>query len=114
MTQQWYNKLKRAGFDDIETNDAYEQLKRWDSHWISQRRNSFFKFSTTQDYYYRATHMIESFAWKSAKEKKIWTMHADGVSLRDIAKKCRCPVKVAHAVVVRIRKVMLGDTNQSR
>ncbi len=81
----WYKKLKKEGFDDIESNE--DNLKSWSSRFATKR-----SVELQQDreaYYTMATTFLNSYAFESPLEKAIWEYHVEAISIKDIAKLLR-------------------------
>lgn len=82
LQKKWYAKLKKEGFEDLE--DAREQLieyhgSRFGSESVQITKN------ITEEYYRVAGHFLHDWDFKTATEKVIWSLHADGQTVRDIA-----------------------------
>ena len=88
LLNQWYSKLRKDGFVDIEdVNSPREYLKRWDGSWFQ----SFYtpdQFEARRSYYMRAEEVLQPFAFKfeKAEHREIWRYHAQGISNRKISK----------------------------
>lgn len=94
MTKQirhWYNVLQRDGFEDVERVSHHElHLKRWSSNFRTEFCSKEpYHFYVKQDYYYYARHFAEEYEFDSGLHRYIWFLHAEGVSMRDIAKTIR-------------------------
>lgn len=86
LQDEWYARLKAEGFNDIEdTNSPRQMLKSWHSTLFIHRFDKE-RFNARQQYFEMATHFLHSFKFASALERHIWELHADGKSLREIAK----------------------------
>lgn len=111
LQRKWYAKLKKSGFDDIETNDEYGNLKRWDGTWFRSRQASSDQlfFLSKQDYFYKAEHFLAFYAFKSKQEQKIWEYHARGLPYREIGKKVSKSKDVAKRVINMLRAIMLDE-----
>lgn len=83
LTAQWYKKLADSGFVEIEdVNSPNEMLKRWTSE-ISTRHTAQ-TLQDRQDYYLRASHLLESEHWPNPVDKQIWALFCEGHSTRTI------------------------------
>lgn len=92
LEKVWYAKLKQSGFEDIE-DERYpdKPLKSYSSDLIESkpsRRKNFFK-RTTADYYALARRLLETFQFESTLHKRIWSLHCEGLSKRQIEAKLR-------------------------
>lgn len=86
LQKQWYEKLAKEGFEDIEQTDG--NLKVWTSH-IHRSLQSLANptLREAKETYYRlASQFLHEFVFPDQKTKKIWQMHSDGISYRHIAK----------------------------
>lgn len=99
LEKLWYGKLKEEGFDDIEcTHHSKRLLKEWDFNFF---RNTFnpLKYESTLSYYSQAREflvhenililigVIVPSPFKSAIQRKVWELHCEGYSEREIAEK---------------------------
>lgn len=78
----WYKKLKDEGFRDIEKNP--DLLNQWDSSYFQTHYNPD-TFQAKQIYFYRAKHFLDAYPFPHPIQKKIWSMHSDGIGVRQIA-----------------------------
>lgn len=84
----WYQKLKESGFEDIETpygcfKDSPERRLRRD--YTPDR------FQEKQEYYRLASQLLFDHSFRSSFDKKVWGLHTEGFSLREIAMQLRTP-----------------------
>lgn len=86
LKQFWYQKLKESGFKDIETFHGY--IKDWPSQRI-QRDFTIDKIQEKQSYFRMASQLYWEHSFESALEKKIWELHCEGLSYREIAEALR-------------------------
>ena len=104
LTKEWYAKLKKSGFDDIE--DSEDTLKRW--HTKIFLNASAVSSQAKQDYYRIAGYFLNDYEFKSDYEKKIWELHATGKSMRGIGKQLGKHKKdYVNRIIQRLRKEML-------
>ena len=86
----WYKKLKDSGFEDIERDELY--LKRYSGslNESGKEKLSYTKrrlhWESTGDYYSMAAKFLHDYKFTSNLEKVIWEYHAEGMSMRNIAK----------------------------
>ena len=91
LQKVWYKRLKQAGFTDIEY-DA-DTLINYSSSKLAMRLNGASRDTKikldalTEEYYRMAGHFIYDHTFKNEIELDIWTLHAEGLSFRDIAKR---------------------------
>lgn len=94
LQNTWYKKLKESGFNEIEQDE--DRLKNWTSSRILKGKNIGNAWADIQvsreareEYYRLAGQFLYEYKFKSALEKKIWTLHSTGMSFREIAKELR-------------------------
>lgn len=81
----WYAKLKKEGFDDIETDEYH--LKTWSSKFASKKSQELWR--SKEAYYYMTTTFLNDYKFESKLEKIIWEYHSEAISVRDIVKLLR-------------------------
>ncbi len=79
LKANWYSKLARSGFEDIEQDEEY--LKRGVST-IDPRRVT---WESQAQYYQMTTDFLNDYEFNSNLERIIWEYHSNGISGRDIA-----------------------------
>ncbi len=85
----WYEKLKSDGFEDIEdTDNVYKPLKAWHSFRF-HRLGSLLKIETSEIYYEKAASLLHRFNFKNVTQRKIWELHSQGWSKRQIEKEIK-------------------------
>lgn len=96
----WYKKLKENGFIDIEEADR-DTLQQWDCAYY-QNRYTPDEFQAKQRYYELAGRLlhIENEFWTD-KEKSIWRLHSEGLTIREIAVIVEVKVWEVHRVLKR-------------
>jgi hypothetical protein len=114
LQSDWYKKLEESGFEDIEDVSSKEEfLKTWHSSYF-QKRYEPEVFESNETYYRKARSFLED-TFQNVQyglfEKKlddvIWEKHAEGISLRDIAKELNLKVHQVHKVVTVLKKRMI-------
>lgn len=78
----WYRKLKQSGFKDIERDE--DTLKNWSSIFAYQKPGN--NWQSKEEYYRYAAHFLEEHKFETELQKIIWEYHANGLSMRNIAK----------------------------
>ncbi len=102
LQKKWYNKLAKDGFVDAEEYDSpREMLKRW--HGKDFEAKDFVTIQASQAYYSEATEMLNWFEFDCKEDKQLWELHANGSSVREIAKKLKKPKSTIHDAVLRLR-----------
>lgn len=134
LQKKWYDKLAEDGFEEIESIPSEEGsfLKRWDSkRFIHKRKYAVSKpltvnFESTftydplipeacQEYYYRATHMLENYDFASVRDKNIWELYCQGLTYREIAIRVEGVTSLlVYRTVKRLREVVLRGNIKPR
>ncbi len=84
LQEKWYKKLEKSGFKDAE--DSQENLHTW-SYIFSRNCDKHKELMLAKQTYYRmATNFLNDYNFESNLDKVIWEYHANGISVRDIAK----------------------------
>ena len=85
---QWYKKLKDEGFQDIEDTSRDDRpLKVWDRSYFLKLDD--LSFAAKQSYYRQASNFLEQHDFKNEVQRRIWELHTEGISRRDIASKIK-------------------------
>lgn len=91
LRNEWYQKLKESGFEDIEnTKHKEEPLKNWDSIYFQKKPVAERRLQRA-DYFYEATHMMVELHQCpvfliNTIDRIAWQLHSDGLSFREIAR----------------------------
>ncbi len=90
LRAEWYAKLKKEGFEDIEQNTSDENpfLKNWDSSYFYRKEHKMgaARMEAVKDYYLLAVQFLSVHNFKSKLEKEIWRLHSEGHGVRVISK----------------------------
>lgn len=112
LQTEWYKKLKDSGFNDIEQDE--DNLTQWSSSKIYRGQNNgasfedaMLKREMTTEYYRLAGQFLHEHVFKNDKEKLIWRLHSEGLSLRDISATLKSNKDAVHAIVKPLAKIML-------
>lgn len=85
LDAKWQKKLSAEGFDDIEDRDSpREMLKAWHGT-VFKNNLTPDQFLARQEYYTQARSFLEHYKFKSPLDKRIWRLHSEGLSYRNIA-----------------------------
>jgi len=102
----WYKKLKDSGFKDAE--DKNHELIRHSSSFYA--KNSYYsleavalRIKAKTAYYRMASHFLHDFTFENNLDKSVWTLHAEGGSTREIARKLN---KKSHTTIFFIIKAL--------
>lgn len=105
LEKEWYGKLAESGFQDIEVSSHENRfLKKWSFN-LSRKRWNLIHYETTLEYYKKAQDLLNSFKFKNRIHKKIWKLHASGLSERKIAHKIKIYKKsMVHYIIAQISR----------
>lgn len=130
LKRKWYAKLKRSGFEDIEQDEVY--LKKYTGQvsgvdgtgvvknggyyeiglppgsitWDFAKQDGI-RPEALAEYYRWATHQLNEFKFKTKKDYKIWKLHTEGLSIRQIARACKMSYhNKIHSTIQRLVKSM--------
>lgn len=109
LEKVWYEKLKLTGFDDIEdTRTEQRMLKEWDFNFFRNQFNDI-EYESTLGYYESAKHLLASYSFKDETHMKVWELHCEGLSERDIAGQVgKYKKSMVHYIICNISKVIKG------
>lgn len=85
LKDHWYKKLAKSGFVDIEKNEDY--LHEWHGHRFKGVPKEVREAKVR--YYTLAEHFLNEFPFRTEVDKVIWSYHAEGIAVRDIARLLR-------------------------
>ncbi len=77
----WDKKLKDSGFNDIESRS--DSLIQWQDS-FHQGYHTEITLQAKKDYYIAAEHFLNYYPFKNEAEVRIWALHSEGVSIREI------------------------------
>lgn len=112
LQAKWYKKAAQGGkYVDIEQPDG--NLKAWSTSLI---RHDEITENAKQDYYRLACQLLHEYEFASPTERRIWELHAEGLSIRNITKELKKKRIKAHkngvnVVVRRISSEMVNKCN---
>lgn len=98
LQKQWYKKLKDEGFKDIE-NVGYYMTSAINLRAVATKDRE-----AIQEYYSNATSVLYETQFDTEKEKKIWELHCEGLSLRKVAAKYGISKSGAQSIIAKIQK----------
>jgi hypothetical protein len=116
LRAHWYQRLKDSGFEDIEADEdaaGSPRLKVWHSSHFQKPSRHPERFEERRDYFILATHFLESFQFETHLQRRIWTFHAHGFSLRAIGQFVGKDKDHVHGVVRRLKAQMIQPQYES-
>lgn len=122
LKAKWYKKLTNSGFVDqehdernlkqfsgkasIDQENGRSKLDRWTQMGVTVQIKDHWKWS----YYSRAREFLNSHQFSSKTEKLIFSMHTEGIGVRDIAAKIgRFKKSKIHLILQRLVKEMKSE-----
>jgi len=83
LKKKWYKKLEKTGFEDIEQADG--RLVGKHGEWFKYYHNPTLDLAK-QDYFRHAGYFLYEHKFANDFERRIWELHVEGISIRNIAK----------------------------
>lgn len=114
LTRQWYDRLAREGFADIETGPSADGLLKTDKRIDPSKLP---EYQAQAAYYRRASSWAYHHPFASTLDRDIWRLHAEGHPYREIAARLKARgayVKLVHETVGRLRAEMLEGRADGR
>lgn len=103
LQQKWYGKIAKQGFVDIEdTNSPKERLLKWAS-WDFVRKRTQQYMEARRQYYLDCTEFLGWYKFANTRERKIWALHADGLSCRAVAAKVSLQKSRVHTILKALK-----------
>lgn len=113
QTKEWYRKLKKSGFDDIEQDEFY--LKKWSNRFenLASSNDPDHWYKPKQEYYYYAEHFLNEYEFTSPVQRIIWEYHVNGISMRNTAKLLKkIKIDISHETVRKVLKPLVKQMKQ--
>lgn len=104
LQKEWYLILLNNGFDDIEV--LSEKFKKKDSSYFA-KYYTHLNFKFKEEYYWKAREFLKDYIFDTPIEYRVWELHAEGMPIRDIARRCSTLPCRVHAVIARLKSKML-------
>ena len=105
LKAKWYAKLKKKGFEDIEHDE--DHLKLYSERFVVRNLGAYANPTLTSakvEYYSACRKFQSSYTFKNKKEKGMFEMHSEGISIRDIATKYKTSRRKVHELIKRLVK----------
>lgn len=106
LQREWYRKLKKSGFEDAEQDEV--NLNQWSTY--IKHRHTPSEFQAQQEYFQLAGQFLHNYRFLDDRDKQIWTLHSEGLTISEICKVITDPRKsksTVRNVVTRLKKIML-------
>lgn len=104
LQQEWYGVLKTEGFDDIEQIDT-PYVERPFKH---KRTTVDLDYETKAQYFQMASAYYWHGEFLKPHHKQIWSLHAEGATVREIATKLKMWPNSVQRVLKKYKKRMLN------
>lgn len=107
LQAKWYGKLKKKGFEDIEYDE--DHLKLSSERFVVRNSGAYANPTLTSakyEYYSSCRKFLNEYTFKNKKERAVFELHSEGVSIRDIATKLRLSRRFVHETIKRLVKGM--------
>lgn len=112
LNAEWSKKLKENGFGDAENNHPTNPyLNEWESVYFQIRYHPQ-DFEAKRRYFELASQFLHTYRFKKSIERKIWSLHAEGVSVRVSAVRLGIDRNKVHNTILALRKIMLRRNNK--
>lgn len=98
LKAQWYKKLARAGFDDIEQPDG--NLRIWSTRPASVSRES------KAEYYRLAQQYVHEEVFPTKLDRRVWTLHAEGLTNEDVARAIKKSIGSVEWHIKKMRELL--------
>ncbi|MGH7889904.1 MAG: hypothetical protein ACRENF_05065 [Thermodesulfobacteriota bacterium] len=89
IQNEWYQKLKEAGFEDIETDnnkDHFPVLKEWSSIRFRLRCTNEISRATTEQFYTNLKQVLDTFPFLTDFDRNVWKEYSEGRNTEEIAR----------------------------
>lgn len=108
LQKKWYEKLKKSGFEDIESSNG--ALKVWASSYHKLRLSHNFEYK--EAYARKAGQFLHEHKFSDSRDRHVWEMHCEGISIRETVKRLKKKNFKAYKFLVeeilaRLKKEML-------
>lgn len=101
LTQQWYQKLKDEGFEDIE--ESFQYHSRYFIQAFTERRHT---SDSRLSYHERAMSFLDLYEFESEQERDVWEMHTMGHSQREIVKRLSLSKGTVYRTILKLTNIM--------
>lgn len=112
LQAQWYKKLAKAGFKDVESLDSKGdmRLKQLDSNQLRHGYRVSTEMESAQRYYELARQFYWEHVFETSREKEVWRLHSEGLSGAAIASELKTlSCSSVKRVVQRLREIMMSQ-----
>jgi hypothetical protein len=96
LQREWYDKLAKEGFRDIELND--KSMHTDTAH--------FADMEAVRNYYMKVSEFLYTGDFNNPSDKAVWFVYSEGYSIRNIAKSLRLSRKLVTKIIEHYIKKM--------
>lgn len=107
LHKKWHGKLETSKFFDHEEFDSPMELMKVHENERFRGMYTGDEFLAQQRYYELAGQLLHDHSFKNQKEQNIWKMHAEGFSIKDIAKKLKTTNHHVSKLIKELRKKII-------
>lgn len=107
LQARWYRRLRKNGFEDIESGGVCRNL------WTSKRskipldaNGRRIVWDAVTEYYRWAEHVMRGRRFRTKQDREVWRLHASGMSKREIARLTRRHHTVVVQRIFRIERYL--------
>ena len=99
LKAQWYKKLEKSGFDDIEDHNYPDDPLRC-YHALDFKKVSPEKYEQVTKYYENARQLLFTYKFPNDSIRRIWELYVEGTTVREIEKQVRKYKKTRIAEII--------------
>lgn len=86
LKDSWYKKLKKSGFNDIETADGALKKSHTDLFSVYHADYGSIYLEAKEEYFRLARQLLHDYKFSTPQQKLVWQLHSEGLSIRTIIK----------------------------
>jgi DNA-binding NarL/FixJ family response regulator len=101
----WKKKLRQSGFVDIEDESSSSFARPIARQLVDTQNASTRDHEAIFTYYTRAEQFLSAFDFPTKKHRRIWELHAQGVSVRRISHRLRVERNTVYHFICKYRRI---------
>lgn len=102
LQAKWY---KKAGYKTEFNEFGYNAHNEDGRHYYNQYGHQ--EFATKQRYYELAGQFIYGYSFKDNTDKRVWTLHSEGITIRQIAETLKLSKSLVHRTIKHLKEEMI-------
>lgn len=91
LLDKWNKKLEK--YDDCNAEDTGDERKLKDWHSFKWKDINLIDYEAKAKYYSNCSDILNSYSFENSLHRRIWELHTEGLSLRDIEKAIKYKLK---------------------